>query len=533
MASTLTLTYLALGKILQSNSNKLESLKLHVKNTYNLSESEFENVLPKLKAFYGNFKIKLNKHCRSYAKLFEDPWINGKIVISFKTGKELKRSESFGRPKKQFSECSARSKRRKVEELCATVSKDQITSAAIRNIKKPVGRLVKKLIESSGTEFSNLNKKLNRKDVIPLNGAEAVLLLIEAKLTKQQYLLVRHLSASKNANIFPSYQILLEAKKECYPDISSMNVSEEGASIKLQSLLKHTTKRLLQSISTDELLKIPSELVLHAKYGCDGASGQSTYNQSFTNNSLSDSHVFMISLVPLRLAPENNSKTKIWENVRSGSPRYCRPLKFIFAKESRELTQMEIAKIKAEISELNEDIFFVHGKKISVSYKLYLTMLDGKSCQHSNTPSSMTCYICGANPNDMNDIKTVSTFPVTRPFFEFGLSPLHAKIRFMEFILHLSYNLSFKNWKVSKKNGTDVQKAENKKKVQKEFKEKLGLNIDVVKQGCGTTNDGNMARKFFANPEIVASITSVDVNIIKRQAERFFFVCKLAQECDF
>ena len=40
--------------------------------------------------------------------------------------------------------------------------------------------------------------------------------------------------------------------------------------------------------------------------------------------------------------------------------------------------------------------------------------------------------------------------------------------------------------------------------------------LDVVNQGSGTTNDGNTSRTFFANPEITALATGVDVNLIHR-----------------
>lgn len=46
-----------------------------------------------------------------------------------------------------------------------------------------------------------------------------------------------------------------------------------------------------------------------------------------------------------------------------------------------------------------------------------------------------------------------------------------------------------------------------KKEIHDQFKEKLGLDIDVVKVGSGNTNDGNTARRFFENEEISATIT--------------------------
>ena len=52
--------------------------------------------------------------------------------------------------------------------------------------------------------------------------------------------------------------------------------------------------------------------------------------------------------------------------------------------------------------------------------------------------------------------------------------------------------------------------------VQTQFRSKLGLLVDRVKQGVGTFNDGNTARRFFKNPNITAQITGVNENIIHR-----------------
>ena len=37
-----------------------------------------------------------------------------------------------------------------------------------------------------------------------------------------------------------------------------------------------------------------------------------------------------------------------------------------------------------------------------------------------------------------------------------------------------------------------------------------------MKQGMRTTNDGNVSRRFFENPEITADITGVNVELIQR-----------------
>ena len=57
---------------------------------------------------------------------------------------------------------------------------------------------------------------------------------------------------------------------------------------------------------------------------------------------------------------------------------------------------------------------------------------------------------------------------------------------------------------------------QRKLEIQEEFLTKMGLLVDVPKPGCGNTNDGNMRRRCFADPELAGAITGIDVNLIYR-----------------
>ncbi|GBP12717.1 PiggyBac transposable element-derived protein 4 [Eumeta japonica] len=73
---------------------------------------------------------------------------------------------------------------------------------------------------------------------------------------------------------------------------------------------------------------------------------------------------------------------------------------------------------------------------------------------------------------------------------EFGLFILHARIRLFEFILNLVYNLPLKKWQLIAENDKDVGK-QRKREIQKKFREKLSLIVDVPKPRFGTASDGN------------------------------------------
>lgn len=49
--------------------------------------------------------------------------------------------------------------------------------------------------------------------------------------------------------------------------------------------------------------------------------------------------------------------------------------------------------------------------------------------------------------------------------------------------------------------------AEEKNRIQEQLRNELGIMVDAPKQGTGNTNDGNTARTFFNNIEIISRVT--------------------------
>ena len=141
-------------------------------------------------------------------------------------------------------------------------------------------------------------------------------------------------------------------------------------------------------------------------------------------------------------------------------------------------------------------------------------MLDGKVCNVlTDEASSTSCNICRATPNQMNKLDLLQKLHVEENHYYYGLSTLHCRIRFMECILHIAYNLDFEKFYAK---GDDKQLKEGRKNlVQDHIRSEMSLIVDVVKQGHGTTN-GNTARRFFDDPEKAANATGVDIRLIKR-----------------
>lgn len=243
---------------------------------------------------------------------------------------------------------------------------------------------------------------------------------------------------------------------------------------RLQALLDHTVQRIFLDLGPVTNSTHPG-LKMTWKWGLDGSSSQSNYKQSFLDPQLDDSSVVMMSIVPLRLVDRAN--IIVWENPAPGSTRFCRPIKFIFTSETKDFVTRETSQMEQEISELVP----TSCGDATVAHELHMTMIDGKVANIiADVPSSATCPICLAKPSEMNNLDLVATKPIREDIYKLGISSLHMKIRCMECILHISYNLDFQRWKAHKE--FKGQQEAKRNFTRQEFREQTGLLIDIVKQ---------------------------------------------------
>lgn len=433
------------------------------------------------RTFVPHFRRRWKEACRNkntFSNKYQD-WLSNTCSITFV--KPCKSAQG-GRPEKSFKECSERSKRYKLKQLLGNVSKDLLIAASKKCQNPPLS----------------------------YSPERALALLIDISLSKHGYTILRQTSKELGSDIFPTYDQILEQKKLCYP--TDINISETSATVKLQALLDHTTERIFLTKSETDLKSMSNQFVLLSKWGCDGSSGHSTFKITFENEGATDANMFLTSLVPLRLS---DNKSLFWDNPRPSSTRFCRPIRFTFVTETPDIIRDEVSRIKYEISNLKSTVLNFKGKIITVSHTLVLSMIDGKVAQAlMDTASMAVCPICKATPKEMNDLKLLESKVIYEEAIQLGLSPLHARIKFMECILHIAYNMGFEKWRSNK--NTKQVKENAKKEIQDKFKRILGLNIDMVKQGMGTTNDGNTSRRFFKDPAITSEITGVNKDLIHR-----------------
>lgn len=124
--------------------------------------------------------------------------------------------------------------------------------------------------------------------------------------------------------------------------------------------------------------------------------------------------------------------------------------RFRVHRKGRRMLLIEFASMKNQIENLTPVTILLGDRVVNIVPTLVLSMVEGKICSSVLNVSSQKCYICGSTPKEMNNrSKVLGGGKWENPAsFEFGLSPLHAKIRRFECLLHLSYRLDVKEWQV-------------------------------------------------------------------------------------
>lgn len=218
--------------------------------------------------------------------------------------------------------------------------------------------------------------------------------MVDLKLSLHQYELFHSQAKQRNADIYPPYYKVFEAKKECYPSSDSTTISEMGANIALQSLLNHTVERLVKSCDQNIIEEVAEqELEATYKWGLDGASGQSLYKQVFQGDSENPTveSIMMVPLIPLQIA---SPFKVIWKNTQPSSTRLCRPIQFDFIKENKATTIETNKLIQDQINALENTVIDKDDKILHIRYKLFSSMFNGKAIVHLTDESTESCNVC-------------------------------------------------------------------------------------------------------------------------------------------
>lgn len=224
---------------------------------------------------------------------------------------------------------------------------------------------------------------------------EALALYLDTKLTRNSYKILRKRAMSAGHHLYPSIYAITKAKKDCLPKHSYISVTETSAEVDVAQLCKITAERLLQTLEPVVLSHVPdqSALTLVCKWGGDGSSGHSNYKQKFQEQNATDEYLFVLSFVPIQLRMNDNTGRVIWQNLHPSSTRLCRPFKFLFAKETEQLSNTEFEAVRSQIEKLEEFKMVISEITITVKFVFLLTMIGGKIANYFTQINSVLLYL--------------------------------------------------------------------------------------------------------------------------------------------
>eukprot|EP00733_Pompholyxophrys_punicea_P001497 Pompholyxophrys_punicea_v1_NODE_767_length_1320_cov_86.377075.p2 type:complete len:141 gc:universal NODE_767_length_1320_cov_86.377075:232-654(+) len=112
-------------------------------------------------------------------------------------------------------------------------------------------------------------------------------------------------------------------------------------------------------------------------------------------------------------------------------------------------------------------------------------------------------------PSHLNNPQKFLNAPIDELAVSLGLSPLHARIRCLEYFFNVASKLPVKIGRLTKTNKAAVESIikANQKTIKQKLKETLGIVVSQPRPGGGTSNTGNTARRFFADPHLTGSCT--------------------------
>jgi len=425
----------------------------------------------------------------------------------------------------KYDRLSKATKRRRVADtakLQESASTTLLLSAASRNCKAKGKLDLAKVLDLLTNDETLAARILENMEVTPqqtYTSEEALALITDGRLSRSQYEKLRAGALAHNSKLYPSYSAVYEGKTLCRPPKDVYQISDRNITVPLEFLLAHTVERLLL-LQKDVLIQHFSARLnteLFCSWGFDGSSGHSNYKIKGENIE-ADSSLFATTLIPLRLICTDTQRI-IWENPSPQSVRFCRPLSLKFCKETTQLICDERERVEQSISLLTPDIFDLEGfGEVVVRYNLALTLIDGKVLTAlMGAKSASVCPYCKAGPASFNSLENLNSgmFAVEPHAFKHGMGQLHCRIRIMEQCLKVSYKLTVQKFA---KRLTQAEKdiiSYRKRDIQKKMRDAFGLRVDFVKQGAGTSNDGNTARTAFENYEKFADILELDVDLIK------------------
>ncbi|KAK9746517.1 hypothetical protein QE152_g6036 [Popillia japonica] len=289
----MSITRQDLFTILSSGDDDIEDqfkfLKGEIKKRTQCPESNVNDLNKALNYFKSQFRSRWLKAHRMQERFLKDnrDWLGASILFP-------RSQKRRGRPETSFVFSAERTKRHKTSELRKSTPLAVLSYATQMSLRASGKAQASKVIQEITTSPKSLRAsgKAQASKVIQeittspkraikyrkaykkvfeseqrqmLSGEDALAMLVDAKLSRHQYEVIRKKAPEK----FPSYKVLQVAKQECYPKSDCIKVTSTSAEVSLQALLDHTMNRLIsvQQRVVNELNNAELQVVLVYQMG--------------------------------------------------------------------------------------------------------------------------------------------------------------------------------------------------------------------------------------------------------------------------
>lgn len=373
-------------------------------------------------------------------------------------------------------------------------------------------------------DSTSIYRKIQKPEVKCLSNEESLSILIDGDFSKAQYQLMRMTSKKQGEDLFPTYNMVRESKRSLLPE--RIEATSTKASVSLFGLTKITIDRIVSTEKMKEIIESHMdkhqlddlELKMIYSWGMDGSSGNSRYHQATAEGRMMDDNVFFTtSVTPLSIVCKKTNES-LWKCIAPQSIRFVRLLCLEFTKETKEHIINTNNKMQQEIKNLPKYEISLKRKRISFSFEFYCSSIDGKVLNAlTDNANTHACPICGKSSKSFNKKENLNNgffAPKHQESLKYNVQPLHCIINTFNNLLNISYRLKFKKAQARGDNKT-IMKSE-KIKIQSKIKEELHILVDMPKDGgAGNTTTGNICRRAFNQPQVLAQILNLNVQLVE------------------
>ena len=323
---------------------------------------------------------------------------------------------------------------------------------------------------------------------------------------------------------WPCIDKIRETLEECHPPFI-VSPTGDDAIVFLQDMFENTVNATLLDEEVAEYITVdslkhyqeyqePKKFKCIVKLGLDSSSLHPMMKQEGELVG-KDSNCFGTWFSILQIVAKTNGKWKpYFHNHLANSSSSCRPLRLVNHKETPLTSRAEIDRLKQEIADLKP---LRWSNVCEIELQPFISMVDGSIVNDwVHNACTKKCPTCKKGEADWGEdgLKSNPISDLSQETIDnLAFSTLHLGVNTWKHVCNLGYRWELETYVV--RAAFKHLKDAKKMKVQEMYAKDKGLLIDFVKQGFGSSMDGNTARRGLADPEYAEMVMGVPHEIVE------------------